>query len=63
MSAGRSRQDDAGFDQKAEIVKTEDGTLESRRSLLKQSGKQVGRDAVSSIDNAKDAVQDLLKKR
>ena len=53
----------AGFDQKAEIVKTEDGTLESRRSLLKQSGKQVGRDAVSSIDNAKDAVQDLLKKR
>ena len=41
----------------------EDGTLESRRSLLKQSGKQVGRDAVSSIDNAKDAVQDLLKKR
>jgi len=53
----------AGFDQKAEIVQTEDGTLESRRSLLKQSGKQVGRDAVSSIDNAKDAVQDLLKKR
>ena len=53
----------AGFDQKAEIVQTEDGTLESRRSLLKQSGKQVGRDAVSSIDNAKDAVQDLLKKK
>jgi conjugal transfer mating pair stabilization protein TraG len=53
----------SGFDQKAEIVKSEDGTLESRRSLLKQSGKQAGRDAVSSLENAKDAVQDLLKKR
>jgi conjugal transfer mating pair stabilization protein TraG len=51
------------FDQKAEIVKTDDGTLESRRSLLKQAGKQAGRDAVSSLENAKDAVQDLLKKR
>ena len=53
----------AGFDNRAEIVETEDGTLESRRSLLKQSGKQVGRDAISSIDNAKDAVRDLLKKQ
>jgi conjugal transfer mating pair stabilization protein TraG len=51
------------FDQKAEIVKTDDGTLESRRSLLKQAGKQAGKDAVSSLENAKDAVQDLLKKR
>jgi conjugal transfer mating pair stabilization protein TraG len=52
-----------GFDREAEIVKTEDGTLVSRRSLLKQSGKQVGKDASASLDNAKDAVKDLLKRK
>jgi len=51
------------FDREAEIVKTEDGTLASRRSLLKQSGKQVGKDASASLDNAKDAVKDLLKRK
>jgi hypothetical protein len=40
-----------------------DGTLASRRSLLKQSGKQVGKDASASLDNAKDAVKDLLKRK
>lgn len=44
-------------------MKTEDGTLVSRRSLLKQSGKQVGKDASASLDNAKDAVKDLLKRK
>jgi conjugal transfer mating pair stabilization protein TraG len=51
------------FDRDADIVKTEDGTLASRRSLLKQSGKQVGQDATASLDNAKDAVKDLLKRK
>lgn len=44
-------------------MKTEDGTLVSRRSLLKQSGKQVSKDASASLDNAKDAVTDLLKRK
>jgi len=52
----------ASFDSKAEIVKTDDGTLATRKSLLKQSGKQVGKDAAASVDNAKDIVKDLLKK-
>ena len=44
-------------------MKTEDGTLASKRSLLKQSGKQMGKDASASLDNAKDAVKDLLKRK
>lgn len=51
------------FDTKAEIVKTPDGTLASKKSLLKQTGKQVARDAGPTFDNAKDAVKDLLKKK
>jgi conjugal transfer mating pair stabilization protein TraG len=51
------------FDRESEIVKSEDGTLASKRSLLKQSGKQVGKDASASLDNAKDAVKDLLKRK
>lgn len=57
---GASRE---SFDRKAEIEKTEDGTLASSRSLLKQSGKQVGKDVSASLDNAKDAVKDLLKRK
>jgi len=34
----------------------------SKRSLLKRAGKQVARDAGTTVDNVKDAVQDLLKK-
>lgn len=49
------------FDTKAEIVKTPDGTLASRKSLLKQAGKQVAEDAGATIDNTKDLVKDLLK--
>ncbi|MFY9328603.1 MAG: conjugal transfer protein TraG N-terminal domain-containing protein, partial [Georgfuchsia sp.] len=52
----------AGFDDKAEIIKTDDGTLASNKSLLVQSGKQVGKDAEASVDNVKDAVKDLLRK-
>lgn len=53
----------ADFDSKAEIIKTDDGTLESKKSLLVQSGKQVGRDAGATFDNAKEVVSDLLKKK
>jgi conjugal transfer mating pair stabilization protein TraG len=53
----------AGFDSKAEIVETDDGTLATRKSLLKQSGKQVAKDAGASVDNVKDVVKDLLKKK
>jgi len=53
----------SGFDTKAEIMKTDDGTLASRRSLLKQSGKQIGKDADASLDNVKDAIKDLFKKK
>jgi conjugal transfer mating pair stabilization protein TraG len=51
-----------GFDAKAEIVKTDDGTLASKKSLLKQSGAQVVEDAESTIGTAADVVKDLLKK-
>ncbi|CAB3697806.1 MAG: conjugal transfer protein TraG N-terminal domain-containing protein [Rhodocyclales bacterium] len=52
----------ANFDAKAEIIKTDDGTLASKKSLLVQSGKQVGKDAGATLDNAKDVVKDLLRK-
>ncbi len=51
------------FDPKAEIISTPDGTLASRKSLLKQSGKQVADDAGASIDAVKGAVQDVFKKK
>ena len=51
------------FDGKAEIVKTDDGTLASKKSLMLQSTKQVYRDGEATLDNAKDVVQDLLKSK
>ena len=59
---GQTGSASADFDAKAEIVKTPDGTLASRKSLLKQAGKQVVEDGSATVDNAKDAVKDLLKK-
>ncbi len=53
----------SSFDRKAEIVDTGDGTLVTRKSLLKQSGKQVVDDGEASVDNAKDAVKELLRKK
>ncbi|MDI1260118.1 hypothetical protein [Aquabacterium sp.] len=50
------------FDDKSEIIKTDDGTLVSKNSLLKQSGAQVINDAEATIDTATGAVKDLLKK-
>lgn len=49
-----------GFDDKAEIVKTDDGTLATRKSLLYQSGKQAIKDAKATVSNAKDVVKNLL---
>lgn len=51
------------FDAKAEIVKTDDGTLESRKSLMWQSAKQVYKDGEATVENTKDAVQNLLKSK
>ena len=53
----------AKFDAEAQIVETEDGTLATNKSLMKQTGKQVVEDGQSSLDSAKNAIQDLLKKR
>ena len=55
--------DQAGFDAKSEVIHTEDGTLASRKSLLKQSAKQVKEDAGAAYDSAKEAVRDLLKRK
>jgi len=51
------------FDSKAEIVKTDDVTLESRKSLVLQSMRQVKKDASETADNANDLVNDLLKSK
>ncbi len=51
----------SSFDAKAEIVKTPDGTLKSRKSLFVQTGKQVAGDADVTLDAAKDAVKNVLK--
>ncbi|MFY9328724.1 MAG: conjugal transfer protein TraG N-terminal domain-containing protein, partial [Georgfuchsia sp.] len=52
----------SNFDRKAEVVDTGDGTLVTKKSLLTESGKQVFEDANVSIDTAKQAVKDLLRK-
>jgi conjugal transfer mating pair stabilization protein TraG len=51
------------FDAKAEIVETPGGTLESRKSLLMQTGRQVAADADASVDAAKDAVKGITKRK
>jgi conjugal transfer mating pair stabilization protein TraG len=50
------------FDVKAKIVKTADGTFNSRKSLFVQTEKQVAGDADATLDAAKDAVKSLLKR-
>ncbi len=49
-------------DSQAEIVKTPDGALASKKSLLKQTGKQVAEDAGATINNTKDIVKNLLNR-
>lgn len=51
------------FDTNVEIVKTPEGTLASKKSLLQQTEKQVAQDAGATFDNAEEAVKDLLEKK
>jgi len=51
------------FDDKAEIVRTDDGTLKSKRSLTWQTAKQAGHDASATLESAKGVVRDLLEKK
>ncbi len=51
----------SSFERNTEIVATDDGSLVTKKSLLKQSGKQVINDGEASIDNAKAAVKGLLR--
>ncbi len=44
------------------FVKTPDGTLKSKKSLSFQTGKQVAGDADLTLDSAKNAVKNLLKR-
>ena len=58
----RTKDDAGNFDAKAEIVTKPDGTLESKKSLLLQTGKQVSGDAGATLENAKDAVKRIIKR-
>lgn len=51
------------FDNKAEIVKTDDGTLASKKSLVLQTARQVRKDASATAENTKELVKDVLKSR
>jgi len=51
------------FDNKAGIVKTEDGTLESKKSLLGQSIKQIRNDASTTAQEVTDAAKDLFNRK
>ena len=50
------------FDARARIAKTPDGTLRSENSAFVQAGKQAAGDADLTLDAAKDAVKNLLKR-
>lgn len=52
-----------GFDANAQIVRSPDGTLATKKSLLMQSGRQVASDTTESIDAAKGVAKDLLKRK
>ncbi len=54
--------DQAAFEEKTEIIPTWDGTLATKRSLVKQTAQQVKEDAGSVIDDAQQAVRDALRK-
>ena len=52
-----------GFYAEAEVTRSSDGTVSTKKSLLLQSGRQVAADAGATLDQAKDAVKGVLKKR
>lgn len=51
------------FEKNAQLSSNGDGTLASEKSLLEQAGKQVVEDGTTSLDRAKGALKDLLKKK
>ena len=54
--------EEEAFDRNAQVTHRPDGTLSSKRSLMKQTGKQVKEDATGMIDDARQAVKDALRK-
>ena len=61
----RVRADDAraGFDAKDGTSRSADGTLSTEKSLLLQTGRQVAADAGSTLEEARKAAGDLLKRK
>ncbi|HAT30051.1 MAG TPA: conjugal transfer protein TraG, partial [Janthinobacterium sp.] len=55
--------DRSAFDSSAQIVKTPDGTLASKKSLLLEAGKQVARDGGATFDNTLDIAKAMQQKR
>jgi conjugal transfer mating pair stabilization protein TraG len=58
VAAGADR-----FDESAQASRSPDGTLSSRRSLLKQSGKQVKDDVSGSVEDANEVIKDAFRKK
>lgn len=58
----QTRQSIEKFDASSAVAPQSDGTLESKKSLLIQAGKQVAADADATLDNAKDVVKGILDK-
>ncbi|MBN9206875.1 conjugal transfer protein TraG N-terminal domain-containing protein [Methylibium petroleiphilum] len=52
-----------GFDDEAEVTRSKDGTVSTKKSLLLQSGRQVAADGSATLDEAKDAVKGVLRKK
>lgn len=52
-----------GFDAETEVSRSADGTVSTKKSLLLQSGRQVAADAGATLDEAKDAVKGVLRKK
>jgi conjugal transfer mating pair stabilization protein TraG len=60
---GRADEARATFDAKDSTSRSADGTLSTEKSLLLQTGRQVAADAGSTLDEARKAAGDLLKKK
>ncbi|WP_105227337.1 MULTISPECIES: hypothetical protein [Pseudomonas] len=58
----QTQADQADFNRRADLVDTDDGTLASNKSQVEQAAKQVSSDSRSTLNRAKDALKDFLKK-
>lgn len=58
----QTESDQAGFDRRADLVDTEDGSLASNKSQMEQAAKQANSDARSTINRTKDAIRDLFRR-